>query len=74
MARPSEPTGGRLRTRPHRLRAGVGRHRHHLLVGLALVALTTATTVSVMLGARALGPLLAIAVVALFTAERIEAA
>ncbi|MDH5290667.1 MAG: hypothetical protein OEY41_11780 [Acidimicrobiia bacterium] len=52
----------------------MGRHRHHLLVGLALVALTTATTVSVMLGARSLGPLLAIAVVALFTAERIEAA
>ena len=62
MARPSELEGRRLRAGAGRLRAAVGRHRGHLLVGLALTDLTLATTAVLALGSRSLGVHLALAV------------
>ncbi len=43
MARSSEQAGLRLRAVGGRCRAGLGRHRGHLLVGLVLTDLTLAT-------------------------------
>lgn len=74
MARPSEPTGRRLRAVGGRLRAAVGRHRGHLLVGLALTDLTLATTAVLALGSRSLGVHLALAVASVPAAYGLEAA
>lgn len=74
MARPSEPTGRRLRAGAARLRAAVGRHRGHLLVGLALTDLTLAATAVLTLGSRSAGVTLALAVVTVPTAYGLEAA
>jgi hypothetical protein len=74
MPRPGEQAGRRLRTSAARLRAGVGRHRDCLLVGVAVVGLTVCATASMLIGARSLGTVLIVAVVAVFTVERIEAA
>lgn len=74
MARPSEPTGHRLRALGGRCRAGLGRHRHRLLVGLALTDLTIATTAVLALGSRSLGVHLALAVATVPAAYGLEAA
>ncbi len=59
MAGPSERAGRWLRAGAGRCRAAVGRHRGHLLVGLALTDLTLATTAMLALGARSAGVILA---------------
>lgn len=74
MARPSEPTGRRLGAGGARLRAAVGRHRHRLLVGLALTDLTLSTGAVLALGARSLGVHLALAVLTVPAAYGLEAA
>jgi membrane-bound metal-dependent hydrolase YbcI (DUF457 family) len=51
----------------------VVRHRSHLLVGLAVADLTLATGAMLALGSRSLGPIIAVAVLGLAAAERIEA-
>lgn len=74
MARSSEQAGLRLRAVGGRCRAGLGRHRGRLLVGLALTDLTLATTAVLTLGHRSLGVHLALAVATVPTAYGIEAA
>lgn len=74
MARPSEQAGRRLRAGGRRCRAAVGRHRDHLLVGLALTDLTLATTAMLALGSRSAGVTLALAVATVPTAYGLEAA
>lgn len=74
MARPSEPTGRRLRAVGGRCRAAVGRHRGRLLVGLALTDLTLATGAVLALGARSAGVHLALAVATVPAAYGLEVA
>ncbi len=74
MARPSEPAGCWLRSRADRCRAGLGRHRHRLLVGLALTDLTLATGAVLTLGHRSAGVHLALAVASVPAAYGLEAA
>ena len=74
MARPSEPQGRRLRAVGSRCRAAVGRHRGHLLVGLALTDLTLAAGAVLALGSRSAGVTLALAVATVPTAYGLEAA
>ncbi len=74
MAGTCEQAGRRLWAVGGRCRAAVGRHRSRLLVGLALTDLTLATTATLTLGHRALGPLLAIAVASVPVAYGLEAA
>jgi hypothetical protein len=52
----------------------VGRHRHRLLVGLALTDLTIATTAVLTLGSRSAGVHLALAVATVPAAYGLEAA
>lgn len=65
MARPSEQTGDRLRTRPHRDPAHLAAARWRLLAGLATGYLTAATIAITLLGTRAWGVLFALFVVAI---------
>ncbi len=74
MARPSEPTGRRLRAVGGRCRAAVGRHRGRLLLGLALTDLTLSTCAVLTLGHRSTGVTLALAVATVPTAYGLEAA
>lgn len=65
MAQSSEPTGDRLRTRPHPDPAYLAAARWRLLAGLAIGYLTAATIAVAVLGTRAWGVLFALFVVAI---------
>lgn len=65
MPGPSEPTGGRLRTRPDRDPAALAALRWRLLAGLAIGYLTAATIAVAVLRERSAGVLLALFLLAL---------
>ncbi len=72
MARPSEPTGHRLRTRPDRDPAHLAAARWRLLAGLAAGYLTAATIAVAVLRERSAGVLLALFLVALVATYVLE--
>lgn len=65
MAQSSEPTGDRLRTRPHPDPAYLAAARWRLLAGLAIGYLTAATIAVAVLRERSAGVLLALFLLAL---------
>lgn len=72
MPGPSEPQGGRLRTRPHPHPAHVADARWRLLAGLAAGWIAAATTAVIVLGARSWGVLFALFVVAIVALYKLE--
>jgi len=72
MARPSEPTGGRLRTRPDRDPAHLAAARWRLLAGLATGYVIVAAAAIALLGMRSWGVLFALFVVAIPTLYVLE--
>lgn len=72
MAQSSEPTGDRLRTRPHPDPAYLAAARWRLLAGLAIGYLTAATIAVAVLGTRAWGVLFALFVVAITVLHVLE--